>query len=101
MSSTPHGQHGAWYEIRIQGRLDDRRSSWFDDLDLSHTDDGVTVLRGTVTDQAALHGVLHKLRDLGVPLLSVTQPDRENPSDPQSPIRSNPYPDTGSPEPAH
>lgn len=86
MSSTTNEPRGDWYEIRIQGRLDDRWSSWFDDLDLSHTDDGVTVLRGPVTDQAALHGLLHKLRDLGVPLLSVTQPDRENPSDPQSPM---------------
>ena len=76
MSSTPNRPHGDWYEIRIQGRLDDRWSSWFDDLDLSHT-----VLRGTVVDQAALHGLLHKLRDLGVALLSVTQTDPDNSSD--------------------
>ncbi|HEX5877978.1 MAG TPA: hypothetical protein VF468_06615 [Actinomycetota bacterium] len=82
MSSTQHEHHGDWYEIRIQGRLDDRWSSWFDDLDLSHTDDGITVLRGPVADQAALHGLLHKFRDLGVPLLSVTQTDPDNPSDP-------------------
>ena len=79
MSSTPNGHHGDWYEIRIQGRLDDRWSSWFDDLDLSHTDDGITVLRGPVADQAALHGLLHKLRDLGVPLVSVTRTDPDNP----------------------
>ena len=75
MSSTSNGHHGDWYEIRIQGRLDDRWSAWFDDLDLSHTDDGITVLHGPVADQAALHGLLHKLRDLGVPLLSVTRTD--------------------------
>ena len=79
MSSTRHEQHGDWYEIRIQGRLDHRWSTWFDDLDLSHTDDGTTVLRGPVADQSALHGLLHKLRDLGLPLLSVT---RTNPRDP-------------------
>ena len=79
MSSTQHEQTGDWYEIRIQGRLHDRWSSWFDDLDLSHTDDGATVLRGPVADQAALHGLLHKLRDLGLPLLSVA---RANPRDP-------------------
>lgn len=79
MSGTRRGQHGDWYEIRIQGRLDGRWSTWLDDLDLSHTDDGATVLRGFVADQAALHGLLHKLRDLGLPLLSVTQADPENP----------------------
>lgn len=86
MSSTPHEQHEQrgdwWYEIRIQGRLDDRWSTWLDDIDLSHTDDGTTVLRGPVADQAALHGLLHKLRDLGVPLLSVTRATRSNSSDP-------------------
>jgi len=71
-STTPQEQHGDWYEIRIQGRLDERWSTWFDELNLSH-EDGTTVLRGPVTDQAALHGLLHKLRDLGLPLLSVTR----------------------------
>jgi hypothetical protein len=85
MSSTRPEQHGDWYEIRIQGRLDDRWFTWFDDLDLSHTDDGLTVLRGPV-DQAALHGLLHKLRDLGVSLLSVTQTDPGNPSNPSPSI---------------
>jgi hypothetical protein len=72
-----HEQHGDWYEIRLQGRLDDRWSAWFDGLDLSHRG-GTTVLRGPVRDQAALHGLLHKLRDIGLPLLSVTttDPDR-------------------------
>lgn len=84
MSSTQREDHGDWYEIRIQGRLDDRWSTWFDDLDLSHADDGTTVLRGAVADQAALHGLLHKLRDLGVPLLSVTQTDPGDPGDPDS-----------------
>lgn len=66
---------GDWYEIRIQGRLDDRWSTWLDGLAVSQTNDGTTVLRGLVTDQAALHGLLHKLRDIGVPLLSVTRAD--------------------------
>jgi hypothetical protein len=66
---------GDWYEIRVQGRLDDRWAAWFDGLGLSRTDDGATLLRGPVTDQAALHGLLQKLRDLGVPLLSVTRTD--------------------------
>jgi hypothetical protein len=74
-SHTPHEQPGDWYEIRIQGRLEARWSTWLDGLDLSHPDDGTTVLRGPVTDQAALHGLLHKVRDLGLPLLSVTRTD--------------------------
>jgi hypothetical protein len=75
--NTRNEREGDWYEIRIQGRLDDRWSTWLDGLTLSQTDDGTTVLRGLVTDQAALHGLLHKLRDIGLPLLSVarTVPD--------------------------
>ncbi len=79
-SGTPHEHHGDWYEIRIQGRLDDRWSTWLDGLDLSHTDDGATVLRGRITDQAALHGLLHKVRDLGLPLLSVARTEPGPPS---------------------
>ena len=67
---------GDWYEIRVQGRLDDRWSAWLDGLDLSHSD-GTTVLRGCITDQAALHGLLQKLRDIGLPLLSVTRADTD------------------------
>jgi hypothetical protein len=75
--NTRSERAGDWYEIRIQGRLDDRWSTWLDGLTLSQTDDGTTVLRGLVTDQAALHGLLHKLRDIGLPLVSVarTEPD--------------------------
>ncbi len=84
-----HEQHGDWYEIRIQGRLDDRWSAWLDGLDLVRAEDGTTVLRGPITDQAALHGVLHKLRDLGLPLLSLTRTERDDPADepsaPQNP----------------
>ena len=61
------------YEIRLQGHLGPRWEAWFDGLSLTTDDDGTTVLRGAVVDQAALHGVLQKLRDLGVPLMSITQ----------------------------
>jgi hypothetical protein len=69
------------YEIRLQGRLDPRWAAWFDGLTLTTADDGTTALHGPVADQAALHGVLQKVRDLGLPLLSVTQlhPDRPIP----------------------
>ena len=59
------------YEIRIQGRLDARWSAWFDGMELVD-DDGSTLIRGQVADQAALHGLIQKVRDLGLPLLSVT-----------------------------
>lgn len=60
-----------WYEIRLQGHLDERWASWFDGMTVETRPDGVTVLRGRVADQAALHGMLARLRDLGAPLLSV------------------------------
>jgi hypothetical protein len=63
------------YLIRLDGRLDDRWAAWFDGLTLSHEDDGTTTLRGPVTDQTALHGLLQKIRDLGLPLVSVTHLD--------------------------
>ena len=65
-----------WYEIRLDGRLDERWASWFDGMTVEPGPGGVTVLRGLVADQAALHGLLARLRDLGLPLISVT-PDEE------------------------
>lgn len=66
------------YEIRVDGHLGTRWASWFDGLSVTNEDDGTTVLRGSVVDQAALHGLLQKLRDVGIPLLSLTQlPPRE------------------------
>jgi hypothetical protein len=58
-------------EIRLKGQIDEQWSEWFEDLTIAHTEDGETVLTGSVVDQAALHGLLAKLRDLGVSLLSV------------------------------
>ena len=60
-----------WYEIRLQGHLDERWTLWFDGMSIDTEPGGVTVLRGRVADQAALHGLLARLRDLGVPLISV------------------------------
>ena len=67
---TGAGEPGS-YEIRIRGRLDDRWARWFDDMELDVGADGVTTLSGRVVDQAALHGLLARLRDVGLPLLSV------------------------------
>ena len=61
------------YEIRVKGHLDSRWAAWFDGLTLTRVDGGITVIRGPIIDQAALHGLLQKLRDIGVPLMSVTQ----------------------------
>jgi len=59
-------------EIRVEGVLDERWSGWFDGLQIaSQPSSGVTVIAGQVADQAALHGLLAKIRDLGLPLLSV------------------------------
>ncbi len=60
------------YEIRLGGRLDARCADWFYGMTLT-SNDGSTVLTGAVLNQAALHGVLRKVRDLGLPLLAVTQ----------------------------
>ena len=68
-----------WYEIHLRGRLDQRWASWFDGMTVSADADGTTLIRGPVADQAALHGLLARLRDLGLPLLSVTQLSDEAP----------------------
>jgi len=59
------------YQLRVDGHIDDHWATWFDNLTLTHESDGTTTLRGSVPDQAALHGLLAKVRDLGVPLISV------------------------------
>ncbi len=65
------------YEIRVKGHLDARWSAWFDGLSLTREPDGTTVIAGPVVDQAALHGLLQKLRDVGMPLISITQVSRD------------------------
>jgi hypothetical protein len=60
-----------YYEIRLQGHLEARWVKWFDGLAITLDENGNTLLSGPVVDQAALHGLLKKVRDLGLPLLSV------------------------------
>ena len=62
-----------WYEIRVQGRLDQRWSEWFEGLTISYDADDNTVLRGPLVDEAALYGVLNKVHDLTLPLLAVNR----------------------------
>ena len=70
-ASTDNRHDPGRYEIRLQGHLDDRWAARFDGLSLTHERDGTTILSGPVVDQAALHGLLSKVRDLGLPLVSV------------------------------
>jgi hypothetical protein len=67
------------YEIRVQGHLAARWATWVDGLTLTHAGDGTTTLRGPPLDQAALHGLLTRIRDLGVPIISLRRlcPDSE------------------------
>jgi hypothetical protein len=60
------------YEIRLRGHLDQRWAAWFDGLSLSPEADGTTIIHGPIADQSALHGLLQKVRDTGLPLVSVT-----------------------------
>jgi hypothetical protein len=61
------------YHIRVKGHLDDHWSAWFDNMTISNQTNGEAVLAGPLADQAALHGVLIKIRDLGLPLIAVCQ----------------------------
>lgn len=72
MNPRPEPRAPAHYEIRVAGHLDQHWSTWFAGLAIVHEDDGTTTLRGAVTDQAELHGLLAKVRDLGANLISVT-----------------------------
>ena len=84
-STDRHG--AARYEIRLNGRLDARWAASFDGLRLSDAGDGTTLLEGPIADQAALHGLLQRLRDLGLPLVSVTRVERDGPDGPATDLR--------------
>jgi hypothetical protein len=75
-------QDAGRYEIRLRGHLESRWAAWFDGLTLTHEGDGSTTIRGPIVDQAALHGVLQKIRDLGLPLISVAQVEPDQPAVP-------------------
>ncbi len=70
MNRASNGEAGL-YDIRLKGHLDARWASWFDRFTLTHESDGTTVIHTSMVDQAALHGLLQKVRDLGLPLVSV------------------------------
>lgn len=61
------------YRIRLKGHMDPQWTTWFEGMTITQTENGETVLTGPVSDQAALHGLLRKVRDLGLPLITVHQ----------------------------
>jgi hypothetical protein len=70
------------YEIRVKGHLDAHWTAWFAGLEIANLENGEAVLSGEIADQAALHGVLAKVRDLGLPLIAVAhvEPDQQHPT---------------------
>jgi hypothetical protein len=86
ISTGPHHNPGR-YEIRLRGHLDSRWAAWFDGLSLTNESDGTTIIHGPVVDQAALYGLLQKVRDLGLPLVSVTQVEPDQPNAPPIGLR--------------
>ena len=74
-TSTEDNHEPGCYEIRLKGHLDARWIDWFEGLSFTHASDGTTILAGPLVDQAALYGVLRKVRDLGLPLIAVNQVD--------------------------
>ena len=76
MDHSAQPAQGWHYQIKVAGQLNPAWSAWFDDLALTYTPDGATLLTGALIDQAALHGVLVKIRDLGLPLLAVQRLER-------------------------
>ncbi len=90
VTATEHDQ--PWHcEIRLKGHLDERWTDWFDGLTITRDANGETRLTGPVVDQAALHGLLRKVRDLGLPLISVNrlEPDQPDASINDSQVESN------------
>jgi hypothetical protein len=71
LNSESHPSQPIIYQIRLEGHLSRQWTEWFEGLTITLEEDGNTLLTGTVIDQAALHGLLKKVRDLGVPLLSI------------------------------
>jgi len=71
IAMTRRSDSPATYEVRLEGHLDEHWSTWFDGMAVIRADDGTTTLRGLLVDQAALHGLLAKVRDLGASVMSV------------------------------
>lgn len=86
--ARPRSFDSGQYQIRVKGHLADRWSGWFNGLTLTRRSDGTSLLEGPVVDQAALHGLLQKVRDTGLPLVSVT---RVEPGPGAGPLVATPF----------
>ena len=91
MTTPSRDRDAGYYRIRVNGHLAPRWATRFDGMSLTQQDDGTTLIQGLVVDQAALHGLLHQLRDIGLPLVSVTRVDGHVATRPQG------NPDTSTP----
>lgn len=76
-------ENTAYYEIRLKGQLNARWADWFDGMTITLDNNGDTLLSGPVVDQAALHGLLKKVRDVGLTLLSVNSVKQEGTEGPE------------------
>ena len=83
--NSSHTHDSGWYEIRLRGHLGSRWATRFDGMTLTTRDDGTTVIEGRLADQAALHGLLRTLGDLGLPLLSLARVDHDAQTTPATP----------------
>jgi hypothetical protein len=79
---APDPSEAERYEIRLAGHLDSHWTAWFDGLEVRSERDGMTLISGAIADQAALHGLLQRVRDLGIPLVSVNRIDGAEHPDP-------------------
>ena len=80
LTPGPDRSESGRYEVRLTGHLDAHWTAWFDGLTVSHENDGTTAITGEVVDQAALHGLIQRVRDLGLPLVSVRKVDSDQPA---------------------
>ena len=89
-ASTEEHNEPTCYEIRLKGHLDARWAGSFEHMSFTHTSDGTTILAGPVVDQAALYGLLRKVRDLGLPLLAVNLVDPKQANGPDHNVDTDP-----------
>ena|SRR5690349_10547257 len=87
-ASTEEYHEPERYEIRLKGHLHARWANSFEDLSFTHASDGTTILTGPVVDQAALYGLLRKVRDLGLPLIAVNQVDPKQSNGPAGKVHT-------------
>jgi hypothetical protein len=80
--SNKQNEKARIYQIRIEGQLGQQWTDWFEELSITQEEDGTTLLTGPIIDQSALHGLLKKVRDLGMPLISVNRMETNGCSNP-------------------